>query len=491
MFSKYLKKFALTFYLNGGRQEDRRRRMQNLLLDHGLNEVKRFPAVDPRRVRRLRGYPDAADYAHSLTMRLALREARRRGAPEVMLLHDEIELHPRFREWLGKMQLPEDWGMFHLGAEHVETPGVVKTGVVRCRLALGAFALAVRAPQYRAVMRALGRRRFRAGAPQASVEWRLASLQREMAVYAALPNLAWLTGGGGRFDGDGWQTSRRGVVLAAVQQALKVKPWQAARSQPAVPAGTGKVALLFLTRGSLNQPAVWEEYLAACPERVSIHVHPKERSATAPDWFKKAWLPKTLPTAWGDVSLVKAQLALLKAAFSDPANQAFVFASESCVPVKPLAEFLDRCESAGWRGMMKLELPADVIGYDVSKAKRYTAVPQLPPWVWKLHSQWILLNREMAGALLEEDLTGLFAGSFAPDESYFGTVLALKGYPLETQCLPLDPTWVSWETQPARHPREMTAVTAQEAATFRLGAHGFARKFSARSDIGKWGLHRG
>jgi len=52
-FMKYEQEFDLTFYLNCGRHEDQRRRMQNLFLDHGLSKVKRLPAVDVRRVKRL------------------------------------------------------------------------------------------------------------------------------------------------------------------------------------------------------------------------------------------------------------------------------------------------------------------------------------------------------------------------------------------------------------------------------------------------------
>ena len=83
---------------------------------------------------------------------------------------------------------------------------------------------------------------------------------------------------------------------------------------------------------------------------------------------------------------------------------------------------------------------------------------------------------------------GWFAQSFAPDESYFCTVLALKGYPVEMCCLPMDATWVSWETQPARHPRELVEVTELEAMAWKLGSHCFARKIATESDLARWGL---
>jgi len=470
--------------------------MQNLFLDHGLSKVKRLPAVDVRRVKKLRGYVDAESYAYALSLRLGLREAKRRRAASVVLFHDEMTSHPQFNALLCKLALPEDWGIFLLGAEHRQTPDPGGTGIGRCNLALGCHAVAVRAPYYSDVMRALGATPWRDGSAQnTTVAWRLAPLQRVVPTYAALPNLVWPRSsgsdpcGGRGYDEDGWQKAGRITVVGAVQQSLKVQPWRKREELAPILQGSGKAAFLFLTRGSLNQPRMWEDYFKACPERVSVHVHPKERKSKAPAWFRKAYLPKSIVTAWGDISLVKAQLALLKKAYDDPDNQVFVFASESCVPVKPLVEFLEGCERSGWRGMMKFENPEVVAEYDVSKAKRYTAAPQIPPWLWKLHSQWVTLNREMAHALLEEDLTDLFARTFAPDESYFGTVLALKGYPLETKCLPVDSTWVSWERQPARHPKELTAVTDVEALSLRLGGYFFARKFHVASDIAGWGLH--
>ncbi len=494
---KYQQEFSLSFYLNCGRHEDRRRRIQIAFLDQGMEDVKRFPANDPRRVKKLRGYPDATSYAYALSLRLALRKAKRLRAASVVLYHDEVALHPDFSALLERIGLPEDWGLFLLGAEHLEPTEDGGEGLARLNCSRGSHALAVRAPYYGAVMRALSWAGRPANARGATAEGRIAALQRAIPSYAPVPNLAWPAPLEIRpperssYDEGGWQIENKAIVLAAVQQSLKVKPWEptASEEKPPVASGEGKAAFLFLTRGSLNQPRIWEEYFADHPGRVSIHVHPKQRDVPAPTWFREAWLPESIPTAWGDISLVRAQLALLETAYRDPANQVFVFTSESCVPVKPLEEFLEKCESAGWRGMMAFEKADAVRAYDPTKAKRYTAVPQVPPWIWKWHSQWIVLDREMAQALMEEDLTAYFAKSFAPDESYFGTVLALKGYPLDSKCLPLDPTWVSWETQPARHPGELTEVTEMEAMALRLGGHFFARKAGIHSDIAKWHLH--
>lgn len=89
--------FPLRFWINLGRREDRRFRMERVLEEVGVT-AERFPAVDARRCRvkqgEVRGYESAGRYALALTQRLAIREAKRRGAPAVLLLEDDVVLHP-------------------------------------------------------------------------------------------------------------------------------------------------------------------------------------------------------------------------------------------------------------------------------------------------------------------------------------------------------------------------------------------------------------
>lgn len=51
------------------------------------------------------------------------------------------------------------------------------------------------------------------------------------------------------------------------------------------------------------------------------------------------------------------------------------------------------------------------------------------------------LNREATELLVEDDLTAWFENAFAPDESYPGTVLQAKGYPLPERVVNADATW--------------------------------------------------
>ena len=68
--------FPLKFYLNLNKQDDRRRKVLNALLDHGMAEVERIPAMDGRWVQNARGYPTGNRYAQALTHKMAIWRAR-------------------------------------------------------------------------------------------------------------------------------------------------------------------------------------------------------------------------------------------------------------------------------------------------------------------------------------------------------------------------------------------------------------------------------
>ena len=118
--------------------------------------------------------------------------------------------------------------------------------------------------------------------------------------------------------------------------------------------------------------------------------------------------------------------------------------------------------------------------------KRFSDAFSLPWFSWQLHSQWLLLDREAAGCILEQDLTENFAKVFAPDEHYFGTVLALQGFPFSRiNASPV--TWVDWKRGCPASFRAINDGLEAELSTFRGF---FARKFAVGSNIAAAGLHR-
>ena len=84
--------------------------------------------------------------------------------------------------------MPDDWGIFYYGCQHIAEPEVHAPGIVRPTRALSTHAYAVRAPYFDAVMQAMRRGVADSGVRECDVA--LANLQRTIPSYAVYPNLA-------------------------------------------------------------------------------------------------------------------------------------------------------------------------------------------------------------------------------------------------------------------------------------------------------------
>jgi hypothetical protein len=108
----------------------------------------------------------------------------------LLLLEDDVVFHPNFSRRVKELELPEDWGIFYFGCQHLEPPQAVSPGVVRVRRALDTHAVGIRAEHFytvRAAMRGGGK-----GAQgNRCSDALLSSLHKFVPTYAAYPNLAW------------------------------------------------------------------------------------------------------------------------------------------------------------------------------------------------------------------------------------------------------------------------------------------------------------
>jgi hypothetical protein len=100
-----------------------------------------------------------------------------------------------------------------------------------------------------------------------------------------------------------------------------------------------KIAFLFLTKGDLNYPNIWEKYFSNNYDKINIYNHPKNTNDVK-SFLKKYIIKNRVETKWGNISIVKAMSELLLEAFtSDGSNEYFVFRSESCLPLKNFNKF--------------------------------------------------------------------------------------------------------------------------------------------------------
>lgn len=501
--------FPLKFLLNLSRRQDRRDRCVELFASLGW-QVERLPAVDARVVKSARGFQSPGRYAHALSTRLILRRAALAGAEAVLIMEDDIVVPPDLNERLAALELPEDWAILYLGCQHHERPDVVAQGLVRVRAALDTHAWAVRAPYYLEVRRALAGRCWNEPGPLPAADILLTELARRVPAYAAYPNLAWqqedvsdlLGGFAGNYDADGSARPGIQVLPGLLAESLGGSAWPQAVAEakvphawfwppqllppqmphlepapPPEPLGDGdRIAFLFLTRGDHSHAELWEEYWAAHPDRVSVYAHSKDRTDLH-GWLAAAQISEYLPTSWGGLSLVRAQMALLAAALQDERNRFFVFASESCLPIRPLADLV-RLLSCDGRSRLAFATPRQVEKYHPGKLSHLPAGSPIPQGQFQFHSQWILLHREAAELLVANTaLLSCFEDGTAPDEFAFGTLLQAAGYPFETRVANADITWTMWLSNADKHPLTFHGISPALAGDLMASGCFFARKF--------------
>jgi len=526
---KFEETFPLIYLLNLSRREDRRLECEALFARHGI-QVRRFPAVDALWMRDAGGYETKGRRAHALSTRLILRQAKQQKARAVFIFEDDVVLAEDWRERLAAITLPEDWGIFAMGGQHHERPEPVGDGLVRIHAMLDTHAWGLRAECYDKVLAALGKPLAGSLEKLPATDVTLARLQAVIPSYATWPNTAWqqenhsdlAAGAYSNYEVDGWQrpgyNSVAGLLaevmgghawpeaglLAQRQRAWFNRPLSLPDSSPVKAMemcdpekvieitetadkliSAEKVAFLFLTRNGHFQSEMWEEYWSGNQE-FTVYSHIADSGAHPGGWLGRARIDEWLPTTWGDISLLRAQMALLRTALKDPANGYFIFCSESCVPVRPFRELqrilkLDPRSRFGWKPWSGVEKT------DPQKARRALKELRLPRTRWIFHSQWILLNRETAALLVEDDLTPWFEGVFAPDECYPGTVLHAKGYPLQEKVVNEDITWTEWRG--GSSPVQFNSCAPELAARWATCGTFFARKFLAASDIRRWGIH--
>jgi hypothetical protein len=112
----------------------------------------------------------------------------------------------------------------------------------------------------------------------------------------------------------------------------------------------GRVAFMFLVVRPLKNPIIWENFFRGYEDYYSVYFH-----ISGKDYDKQNYWPQTewenrveaygIPhtqTAWGTVSLVKAEGLLYKAALKNRSNKFFCLLSESDIPLWSFPEFYNR-----------------------------------------------------------------------------------------------------------------------------------------------------
>lgn len=261
----------------------------------------------------------------------------------------------------------------------------------------------------------------------------------------------------------------------------------ATAADPAIPAGGGRIALLFLTTGDLAFEGLWREWLGPAGDRVVIRVHCDHAGAdVTSEWFNAHRTAETVATEWGRPSLTAAmRMLLVDAAAADTPERPivkYVFLCGRSVPIQTF-EYVYAALTADGDNWMSRQVPD----------RHLLSLPK--------SLQWMILNRPSVAAVVDPRHASAMAALVAAgklewnvetDEFFAAAVVGQAG--LMTAAANRSAMWSVWD-RGASSPRVHHDMGDPEVASLRAAkAAGvlWARKFSHSSGlVAELGLHRG
>ena len=240
-----------------------------------------------------------------------------------------------------------------------------------------------------------------------------------------------------------------------------------------------KLAFLFLTKGNHKCIRPWQIFFKnVSKDLYSIYTHPKTEPSQA--FIRDNCIQTVIPTRWGDISLIRATILLLKYSYEDPANKYFILLSDSCIPVISFDILRNSIlrEDKTWISWK----------YNENKLDRYQKLhPALKKYIPsnKFYSQhqWIILKRSHVKTLLETDITPYFNNMHAADEHYFVVLLYFKNLLNETECINHKITYCDWSDITSMHPTEFTHVSEKLIDIAQTNRCFFLRKVAAKAQL--------
>ena len=237
----------------------------------------------------------------------------------------------------------------------------------------------------------------------------------------------------------------------------------------------GKIAFLFLTISEINHEQPWINFFKGHEERYSLYIHSKKEFNTASQ-FKKFELPFKIPTRW-DLTMA-AQVELLKVALKNPANQKFVFVSESTIPLQTFNVVYSQLMAHEW-SIFEYYKPNPTL----ARCKAF--MPILPKMIYK-NWQWVVLNRKHA-TLMANDQRYLKVMCRPYDQEHYpATFLNIMNL-LRQEVVNKNTTLVIWPEKRSSHP--VTFTNLRNDPYFPVLVDGikkgmlFARKFPKDCDL--------
>ena len=174
--------------INLDTRPDRWKRITARFVEHGIDQVIRFPAVDGKRMGVPSGWDRSPGEYGCLQSHLAVVEQARNDAkPSVLIFEDDVvlaqEFNRKFSEYVE--QLPDDWDMVFFGGLHGQPLAKVSDNVIRVTHSLSTYTYALKHTIYDSFIE-LNRRSL------TILDENTRALQKRFNCYCFTPHLAWV-----------------------------------------------------------------------------------------------------------------------------------------------------------------------------------------------------------------------------------------------------------------------------------------------------------
>ena len=153
--------------------------------------------------------------------------------------------------------------------------------------------------------------------------------------------------------------------------------------------------MCFLIYNKINHEDLWFKWLSNIDKnKYNIYIHFKENKKLK--YFEQYKLKENIETCWGCLSIVNAQLLILKEALKDKNNEHFIWLSQSCIPLKTfdyVYDYLDIDKSYFNKSPDSQVFPSanKVLQYIYKKnIKKYS----MPSIINRKHAQLFIDNKE-------------------------------------------------------------------------------------------------
>ena len=236
-----------------------------------------------------------------------------------------------------------------------------------------------------------------------------------------------------------------------------------------------KIAFLFLVVNGIFHEPCWVEYFKNHHDRCTIYVHSKKGVPTT-SFFKQFELDKRIATTWHNT--MKAQIELLRVALQDPANEKFIFLSESTIPLQSF--------ESGYSYLLSHPFSEFRVFPNRHTERHYHSIKKEN--VYK-NSQWIILNRKHAEMMVADSTMINMITSYPFDNEHYPSTFLASHHVLE-EIVQHDCTFVLWpeDSADSAHPHMFNDLSSDPYTDFLVQEiltrnSLFARKFSNTCDV--------